>query len=216
MGPGGSGDGAAATAANSSAADAAAGLSGEITAASPTPPEQQQQTQPKQAAAPAETQQQTLAPIRTDVLPLRTSDEQQRGSPGSSSSSSPSKRLVAAAAAPGSPGRTRMAGMNLPVLMVSSPESVEEVHPALMRLEAEGGMLLIEVRRGLIKDAARMVPHMRVVGARGGGLFSGASSLVPAIVLCGHGRWSVAMRVYRLHVAPMHCCRVHLARAAFM
>jgi hypothetical protein len=135
--PVGSGDGAAAAAA---AANAAAGLSGEITAASPVPPEQQQQ-QPKAAA---DNQQQTLAPIRTDVLPLRTSEEQQRGSPGSSSSSSPSKRL-AAAAAPGSPGRTRMAGMNLPLLMVSSAESVEEVHPALTRLEAEGGMLLIEV-----------------------------------------------------------------------
>jgi hypothetical protein len=40
-----------------------------------------------------------------------------------------------------------MGGMSLPQLMVSSAESVEEVHPALMRLEAEGGMLLIEVRQ---------------------------------------------------------------------
>ncbi|WIA39187.1 hypothetical protein OEZ86_005312 [Tetradesmus obliquus] len=82
-----------------------------------------------------------------DVQALRSFEEQQQqqrpGSPGSSSGS-PSKRLAAAAAAPGSPGRTRMAGMSLPLLMVSSAESVEEVHPALMRLEAEGGMLLIE------------------------------------------------------------------------
>jgi hypothetical protein len=149
MSPGGSGDGAAAAvgSTSSTAGSAAAGLSGEITAASPVPPEQQQQQQQQQQAKhAADTQQQMLAPIRTDVLPLRTSEEQQRGSPGSSSSSgSPSKRLAAAAAAPGSPGRTRMGGLNLPLLMVSSAESVEEVHPALMRLEAEGGMLLIEV-----------------------------------------------------------------------
>jgi hypothetical protein len=140
---GGSGDGATAAA----AAGAGNRSSSEITAASPEPSEQQQQ--PKTAAAALEPQQQALAPIRTDKLqPLRNSEEQQRiGSPGSSSSS-PSKRLAAAAAAaPGSPGRTRMGGMSLPQLMVSSAESVEEVHPALMRLEAEGGMLLIEVRQ---------------------------------------------------------------------
>jgi hypothetical protein len=147
--PSGSGDGATAAvaAAGGGGGDGAARLSSEITAASPEPSEQQQ---PAAAAAP-DPQQQALAPIRTDVQQLRKSEEQQQrsgvNSPGSSGGS-PSKRLAAAAAAaPGSPGRTRMGGMNLPLLMVSSPESVEEVHPALMRLEAEGGMLLIEVRR---------------------------------------------------------------------
>jgi len=43
---------------------------------------------------------------------------------------------------PGSPGRSKLHGVVLPELLVSSPESVEEVTPALMRLEAEGGLLL--------------------------------------------------------------------------
>jgi hypothetical protein len=39
----------------------------------------------------------------------------------------------------------RIGGLVLPQLMVSSPESIEVVQPAFMRLEAEGGLLLIEV-----------------------------------------------------------------------
>ncbi|WIA18888.1 hypothetical protein OEZ85_003561 [Tetradesmus obliquus] len=146
----GSGDGSVVAAADKTGTgttdDVAKRPSGEITAASPEPAEQQQQQQQASAAAALEPQQQALAPIRTDVQALRSFEEQQQQRPGSpgSSSGSPSKRLAAAAAAPGSPGRTRMAGMSLPLLMVSSAESVEEVHPALMRLEAEGGMLLIE------------------------------------------------------------------------
>ncbi|KAF8064597.1 BIG3 [Scenedesmus sp. PABB004] len=51
-----------------------------------------------------------------------------------------------AGAAPGSPGSAGRArgGAAMPALLVSSPESTEEVRPALMRLEAEGGLLLIE------------------------------------------------------------------------
>ncbi len=50
--------------------------------------------------------------------------------------------------APGSPSKSgsRLRALNaLPQLLVSSAESVEVVRPALMRLEAEGGMLLVQV-----------------------------------------------------------------------
>jgi hypothetical protein len=51
-----------------------------------------------------------------------------------------------------------MGGLVLPQLVVSSAESVEVVQPALMRLEAEGGLLLIEVRAWLFSFCPVFLP----------------------------------------------------------
>lgn len=162
-GDGGAASGSAAT--SSSGAGASSGAGSHVTIGDKV------QAADSHAASDADQQQQQelrqvdLAPIRIQPDSSQQQQQQQQvtvnassvpsvaaiskpphTSSGSSSSSSPVKRLSGSGTAqPGSPGRTRMAGVKLPVLLVSSPESVEEVHPAMMRLEAEGGLLLIEV-----------------------------------------------------------------------
>lgn len=116
----------------------------EITPLSPPGP-QQQQSQQQQQQPPRQ-----VSPDRPNLPPVRTSTSGQAegthvgGGFSSSPSSSPGRQRWSGGGRD-SPGRMRIGGLVLPQLMVSSPESIEVVQPAFMRLEAEGGLLLIEV-----------------------------------------------------------------------
>jgi hypothetical protein len=131
--------------ASDAAAVAAAAASGdtalrqghpEITPASPQPTQQQQQQQHGEPQPPAQQ-------VRTSLFgPTPANGAAARGAAGAGSNSgSPGWAQGGAAAWPAGAGGSG----DMPVLMVSSPEAVEVVLPALMRLEAEGGLLLIQV-----------------------------------------------------------------------
>lgn len=104
----------------------------------PHPVQEQQQQQQQQSKLPAGNAQGSPAAVDSPI----TGNAKQQSALKRVSSSGGS---LSAQQQPGSPGRSRLGAVKLPVLMVSSAESVEEVPPALMRLEAEGGLLLIEV-----------------------------------------------------------------------
>jgi hypothetical protein len=151
-GAGGSDSGAAASAQPAEQQQGSNQVHPEITPLSPTGPQQlphQQQQQPSQ-----QQEEQPPAPNLPHVRTSLPGQSEGRGSGGggfsssSPSSGSPLRQRLSGVGSGGSPGRTRMGALVLPQLMVSSPESVEVVQPAFMRLEAEGGLLLIQVRGG--------------------------------------------------------------------
>ena len=131
----------------------------EITPLSPTSPSPQPPPQQQQLARQPDPERPNLPPVRTShpgqhaesAITNAGSNTPGGGSTRGSNSpgSSPLRQRWSGGGGGGSPGRTRMGGLVLPQLVVSSAESVEVVQPALMRLEAEGGLLLIEVRAWL-------------------------------------------------------------------